>query len=64
MGKKLVCVLFAVVTLGPAVANAAGLTPVGWWPFDEKTATGAADLSAASVAFSHSQRLTVRCAAS
>jgi hypothetical protein len=46
MGKKLVCVLWAVLALGPAVANAAGMTPVGWWPFDEKTGTVAADLSA------------------
>jgi hypothetical protein len=47
MGKKSVhVVLLVVLAVAPAVVNAASLSPVGWWPFDEKTGTVAADLSA------------------
>ena len=45
MGKKVTYLLLAVLVLGPVVANAASLGPVGWWRFDEKTGTTAADSS-------------------
>jgi hypothetical protein len=46
MSKKRVYVLLLTfLVLGPAVANAASLSPVGWWMFDEKTGTTATDSS-------------------
>jgi hypothetical protein len=46
MGKKWVCLVLALVVLGPALAVKATPGPVGWWTLDEKTGTTAADSSA------------------
>jgi hypothetical protein len=45
MSKKRVCLVWAFLILGPVWAARAALSPVGWWSFDEKTGTVAADLS-------------------
>ena len=45
MCKKWVCLAAALVVLGPAWAVKAASGPVGWWMFDEKTGTTAADSS-------------------
>jgi hypothetical protein len=45
MSKNWVCLVSAFLILGPVWAARAALSPVGWWPFDEKTGTVAADLS-------------------
>jgi hypothetical protein len=45
MSKKRVCLVGAFLILGPVWAAPAALSPVGWWSFDEKTGTVAADLS-------------------
>jgi hypothetical protein len=45
MSKKWVCLVSAFLILGPAWAARAALSPVGWWSFDEKTGTVAADVS-------------------
>ena len=45
MGKQWVCLVCAFLVFGPALAAQAAVGPVGWWMFDEKTGTTAADSS-------------------
>jgi hypothetical protein len=46
MSKKWVCLVSAFMVFGPVWAVKATVAPVGWWMFDEKTGTTAADSSA------------------